>query len=172
MWARAQGGAGCSATLFPHNHTLAFGTRVSSLSFGPLHIVGEGATAPVYPLVHIIITTAHICGLPAKGERHRRSKAGPLPGPRECYTEELCGCRRGEVCIQESKRRACLRPGQAAGKRPGKGLKVSAAAHSLCPRGQPGLACECVEQIGGSVGEPAKEHKQVGRKGPGKQAQQ
>lgn len=50
-------------------------------------------------------------------------------------------------------------------------MEVSTAAHSLCLRGLSGLAYRYVEQMDGPAGQPAKEHTQVGRKGPGKQAQ-
>lgn len=70
----------------------------------------------------------------------------------------------------EEARFACKGPkeGQASGKRPRRGLEVSTASYSLCPRGQPGLAYECIEQMDGPAGEPAKKHTQVGRKSPGK----
>lgn len=74
----------------------------------------------------------------------------------------------------EEARFACKGPklGQAAGRQPHRVLEVSTATHLLCPRGQPELAYECVEQMDGPAGEPAKKHTQVGRKGPGKQAQE
>jgi hypothetical protein len=67
----------------------------------------------------------------------------------------------------EEARFACKGPkeGQAADKGPHRDLENSSAAHSLCPRGQSGLAYESVEQMDGPAGEPATEHTQAGRKG-------
>lgn len=75
----------------------------------------------------------------------------------------LCGCRGGKVFnvrIQKKGRQQVKRPG----------------GQHCCPLTvsdrQSGLAYKCVEQMDGPARQPPKEDTQVGRKGPGKQAQE
>lgn len=107
--------------------------------------MGYGHHVPTCAHNHPI---AHICELPTKEERHRWSKAGLLPGPKGMLHMEAFGCRGGRVLHKGSKRRACLRLGQAVGKRSERGLEVSTSARSLFLRGQPGLACWFSQQMG------------------------
>lgn len=104
-------------------------------------MLGEWATGTMYPFVHITILLFTSVNCPPKKRDTGGIRLVFYLVLRECYTWKLLGAEEAGYCIQRSKRRACLRLGQAVGKRSERGLEVSTDVRSLFLRGQPELAC-------------------------------